>query len=188
MQNRRDFFSRLLGATLGADSAFLATKSIARSAASRPRRKSAEQEEYEQALEMLPTRPFEALGVPRSWSTTQDGFHPISPERIIILDAEHRRQLKLANEGIKQRILTRLRQSKCWNSPPYSNDKLDLIVGIMNNLKTFYQRPETADDRADWTTTYAVREALGSCGLGHGIGLLHDFQRMGTSPCGGQSR
>jgi mannitol/fructose-specific phosphotransferase system IIA component len=55
--------------------------------------------------------------------------------------------------------------------------KLDLIFRLMHVLTAHYRAPHLFPK---WVTMLAKREALGSTGLGHGFGLLHQFQDDGV--------
>jgi hypothetical protein len=129
-------------------------------------------EEYEQ---IVAGSDLNVLGVPVCWSIVREGFHPISPERVVILDPESRRRLSWNDTDLKERIQKVLLQRCTWCNRlmPYSREKLDLIVEMMDILTTFYHRPDFLED---WATRLARREALGSTGIGYGFGLLHDFQ------------
>ncbi len=57
-----------------------------------------------------------------------------------------------------------------------SASKLDLIFRLMHVLSDYYRVPHLFPA---WAIKLAKREALGSTGIGHGFGLLHQFQDDG---------
>jgi hypothetical protein len=51
--------------------------------------------------------------------------------------------------------------------------KFDLLLGFVDHMAAYYQRP---DLKEYWAFRLAQREQLGSCGVGRGFGLVHQFQ------------
>lgn len=117
----------------------------------------------------------ELIGIPRSWSLVLAGFHPFTPERIVVwTPSAWARYGSLASSRIKDQIRQRLLK-RCLKAdePMLSEEKLDLLVGIIDRLTAFYRVPEYFEK---WAERLAVREQLGSTGLGRGFGLFHQFQ------------
>ncbi len=114
------------------------------------------------------------LGVPRCRSLVVEGLHPIAPERVVLVDDAGLRRFRLGHRGIKRRFRE---EEARWRarcpSEPLPQRKLDVCVGLMDRLASHYRRP---DLHGRWARTLWRRELLGSTGIGHGLGLLHDFQ------------
>jgi hypothetical protein len=130
-------------------------------------------EEYEQAL--ASSNGLEALGIPPSWSFVREGFHPLTPERSVIVppDAADPYRYRDLSEQLKERLV----RFATWRDRPYSDNKLLLILWLMDLLTSYYRVPGYLEK---WADTLAKREALGTTGVGHHFGLLHQFQTTGT--------
>ncbi len=124
------------------------------------------------------------LGLPRRRSLIAEGLHPVTPERVVVVDDGDRWRFANRHRGLERRLRREEdRWRKRWpNDPPLPQEKLDLCVGLMDRLTAHYHR---ADLFPGWAKTLWLREGLGSTGIGFGLGLLHDFQpcdtRLGTA-------
>jgi len=117
------------------------------------------------------------LGVPRSWSLVRDGFHPVSPERVVIMPPGHRalRVSRFGNnlEDVKRRILSSERVVEGYGGKlPYGDEKLYANIAIVEFLCSYYRQFDWLDD---WARRLCLREALCATGL-DGFGLVHEFQ------------
>ena len=123
---------------------------------------------------------FNTLGRPRSWSVVQQGFLPISPERVLILYPE---QLgRLANWWRDKQARIRERMQEDASEDIYrkraaedcgSPEQLGLILWLTNELTRYYSASQWWDE---WAYNMAYREALGSTGfLRHGA-MPHQYQ------------
>jgi hypothetical protein len=126
--------------------------------------------EFERIVGMCDS--IDVLGRPQSWSLVREGYHPISPERVIImtdrggdgwLNRSSRIENYLRSSLAEQRRLSAL--------------KLRLIFRLMRAMTDYYGVPHLFPK---WATGLMEREALGSTGLGNGFGLLHQFQDDGN--------
>ena len=182
MINRRNFLDSSLGLGLGNQivNAGTAPRSTDSSANGR---QYPSPNEYEQALAGYDR--LEVLGIPRSWSVVTDGFHPIPPERVVIVSKETPAYLACRStadrDELKARIKKYIVEKHTWSKGrfPYSEAKLDSILSIMNTLATYYRRPDLFEI---WCETGARREALGSTSMGCGVSLLHQFQGCRSFP------
>ena len=113
--------------------------------------------DYERALANPGT--WKYLGRPHSWSLVRQGFHPIVPDRVIIMTEEG---------GWLQGTGSHLRE--LWQGP-LSAEKFAWIVRISQVLTEHYHIPLEG-----WVKGLARREALGSTAMGQGFGLVHQFQ------------
>lgn len=128
---------------------------------------------------------LDLLGRPRSWSLVRDGFHPISPERVIVMsdhggdgwwDRDRRQE-----DSLRATLSEPFKFVSWWGVPMETyrvpENKLDLIFRLMRVMTDHYRVPHLFPK---WATMLAKREALGSTGMGHGFGLLHQFQDDGN--------
>lgn len=127
-----------------------------------------------------------ALGVPRRQSLVEQAFHPVAPERVIICDKEAQRCMVRQHTSLK-RWLRREEAAMLsrWQGELMPVAKLDAVIGLMDRLTAYYRRPELF---ATWARTLTRREGLGTTGIGHGVGVLHDFQRVDCRPVHTASR
>ena len=95
-----------------------------------------------------------ALGLPRSWESVRQGFHPFSPDRIAILPAEGR-----PNPGLVAHRARRVRET-LRDRPPdvpesfWSSDSFRLYVEVAEALGAYY--PGMPAD--DWLRSLAIGE------------------------------
>lgn len=104
----------------------------------------------------------------------EDGFHPVAPERVIVVDNYQAKQYAVHHQGFKRHL--RKLETGWWaarrnHSPPQT--KLDLILGIIEQVTAHYRR---ADLFRDWARAHFHREYLGSTGAWGGLGTIQDFQ------------
>ena len=99
--------------------------------------------EYERILAQTTYLP--ALGIPRSWSVVREGFHPVSPERVVIMKAGQRRDWRAVHERIRERIRMRINDAYWEKRPTQWTAKLDLIVQMVHQLTDYYHMPECLD-------------------------------------------
>ena len=132
---------------------------------------------------------FDKLGRPRSWSVIQQGFLPISPERVLILESERL-------DGLASRWLWRDEQARIRErmqkdaddellNPSESGhyryafrngispEKLGMILWLTNELTRYYAAPQWWEE---WAYHMASREALGSTSTGHRFAMPHQYQ------------
>jgi len=127
---------------------------------------------------------FDVLGRPRFWPLVREGFHPISPERVIVIadmggdgwSGRDRRQEDRLRASLSEPL-----DVISWCGSPIGRshlaaEKLSLIFRLVRAMTDHYQAPHLFPG---WATGLAKREALGSTGMGHGFGLLHQFQDDG---------
>jgi hypothetical protein len=113
---------------------------------------------------------LDVLGRPPSWSLVRDGWHPISPERVIVMTDKGGDGWSSRDRYLEADMRERL--SELDLNP----GKLDLIFRLMQVLTGYYRVPHLFPN---WAMGLAKREALGSTGTGQGFGLLHQFQDDG---------
>src|SRR5262245_46953995 len=144
--------------------------------------------EYERTLAAADR--FELLGLPRSWWVVRQGFHPVAPERVVIVrPGTHDWSNDPRTRELRAALVQKVQRWRLhWDStlapgrdpeplPGYWQVKLDTIFRIIDHLSTHYQAPEHFPVLA---RNMALREALGSTGIGRHLALLHDFQSGGT--------
>ena len=146
-------------------------------------------EEYERIMGR--TGLMDVVGRPRSWSVVSRGFHPFSPERIVVLrsGSDHPwwgrgygvRCGRPARRRIDAQIDAEIEDSKRRN-PGYEpeggwfpDSKRESIYWIMDVMADHY------GDRSrfePWVVGLAGRELLGSTAF-RGCGMAHQFQHDG---------
>ena len=108
----------------------------------------------------------------------RQGFHPFTPERIVILS--RRNSTGVPSAAVKQ-VRERAEERKAhWKESPtlrMRNEKFTLLVQVVGRLTAFYHRQDLF---VDWASRLVLREELGSTCLGSGFGLVHQFQRTET--------
>ena len=166
MIDRRGFLCEALGLSIGSNGLAAAFSG----AASRGFRTNTEQTVYERLFGG--TTDIGWLGVPLCWSEVREGLHPISPKRFFILDAALRKRYSGDLGKLKERV-TECLGGELKGSVLYSDEKLTLILGMMDIMGSYYRRPDLFEA---WSRRLAHREALGSTSVGRGVVLLHDFQ------------
>jgi mannitol/fructose-specific phosphotransferase system IIA component (Ntr-type) len=177
MIDRRHFLGSVVGLTLG-DRAVLA------SAANDPHHPRLPDDLlHRRYLADLAACDLRMLGVPRRRSVIEAGHHPVTPDRVLILDNADLRCLRSRHRGLKKRFRRqedRWRDrcgEKGWTADPLPAEKLDLCVGLMERLTSHYLRSDLFER---WAEMLWKREQLGSTGIGYGFGVLHDYQASGT--------
>ena len=176
--NRRGFLAAGMGIGIGAAGAGLCHSGQAAKGDTPVHGADVTLNEYERIL--ATTNLFNTLGRPRSWSVVQQGFLPISPERVLILYPEQLGRLANWWRDKQARIRERMREDAprtfIANVPPRtaaSAEQLGLILWLTNELTRFYSVPQWWDE---WSYNLAYREALGTTGfLRHGA-MPHQFQ------------
>lgn len=134
--------------------------------------------QYEQVLAR--TRQLSFLGRPTSWSVVRQGFLPISPERVLILEPEESPWNKTpadrwakADFDEKARLRERIARDGKVNCP---DEQLGLILRITGELARYYAATGFWDD---WAYRMACREWLGSTAFGNNAAVPHQFQVQG---------
>lgn len=175
--NRRTFLGAAGGIGLGSLTGIVPTTVAARASTRRPAPKPMPSD-YEQVL--ATTADLNHLGCPRSWSVVRQGFLPIAPERVLLLQPDHRHQHRDAGDewayehrSLRRRIGTKL-AAQGMLLPCV---KLALCTRIAFELACFYRVPEAHGE--DWAYRMACRESLGSTGLGGHIAIPHQYQAVG---------
>lgn len=175
--NRRRFLGTVAGLALGGPSDLV-------SAANGPHRPLlSDDPAHRRYLADLAACDQRMLGVPRRWSLVREGFHPVAPDRVVVLDDADLRRFRSRHRGLKKRFCRqedRWRErcrEKGWTADRLPAEKLDLCVGLMETMASHYWR---SDLFQRWADMLWRREQLGSTGIGYGFGGLHDFQASGT--------
>ena len=142
--------------------------------------------EFERLVAMADS--LDLLGRPHSWSLVRDGFHPISPERVIVMadqggdgwsSRDHCQEDSLRaslDEPLDVRSWCGSLIGSYHVPALLSAGKLNVIFRLMRVMTDHYRVPHLFPK---WATMLARREALGSTGIGYGFGLLHQFQDDG---------
>ena len=148
--------------------------------------------EYERILSQ--TDRMDVLGRPRSWSVVQQGFHPFSPERIVVMPSggdppsrfEYGRHGYRCGPQMRARLDERIDglidehiEFNRRHFPPYTppggwfpESKRESIFWIMDAMTDHYGvRPQFEA----WVVALVGRELLGSTAMG-GFGFAHQFQ------------
>lgn len=129
--------------------------------------------EYERALSA--TTELASLGIPQSWSSVREGFHPFSPERMVIMGRNRLRALSCRHTAIKEKVEDKCSRWKCSEHKlRYSAEKFGLLMSVIDLLVDYYRVPNYFED---WAVRLALREQLGTTGSRHGFGFVHQFQR-----------
>lgn len=123
---------------------------------------------YEEIL--AATDRLDLLGRPRDWSLVRQGFHPVSPERVVIMTEKGGDGWLARDREKDDHLCSRL------DRLGLPAGKLDLILRLMQIVTDHYRVPHLYEP---WVMRLAKREALGSTGMGNGFGLLHQFQDDG---------
>jgi hypothetical protein len=146
-------------------------------------------EEYRRIMARTPL--MDVVGRPRSWSVVSRGFHPFSPERVVVLPSDvdrlrcgggfgGRRGTEVRRR-IDRRIDEEIEETKHRNpgyEPPegwFPDSQRESICRIMDVMVVHY------GDRSKfepWVVGLARRELLGSTAA-HGSALAHQFQYDG---------
>jgi hypothetical protein len=142
--------------------------------------------EYERIL--ATSNLFNTLGRPRSWSVVHQGFLPISPDRVLILDPKHLDGLadRWLWRDEQRHIRERMQEDASAESPSCQNgyrrraaengvstEKLGLILWLTNELTRYYA---ASDWWEEWAYNMTYREALGSTGVGRHSAMPHQYQ------------
>ena len=136
--------------------------------------------EYERIL--ATTNGFNSLGHPRSWSVVRQGFLPISPERVLVLEPYHGTGNRwtystvLRPDHIRARLSRDASQSDYHRSAAQgdlSDEKLGLIIRITGELARFYSVPEYWEN---WAFGMTMRESLGSTCAWRHLAMPHQWQ------------
>lgn len=186
---RRDFLRTSCG--LGMGTAAAGWSGLARAAVPATQAVSIvpQLEEYERIL--ATRKSLNVLGCPRSWSIVQQGFLPISPERVLILQprdtgpsadrwgysAERGRIRERFNKiGVSTNDYHGERMAAGDNRGAPPDAKLGLILQITKELTRYYSVPEHWEEWAYWMT---IREALASTSIGMHVAVPHQWQHYG---------
>ena len=128
-------------------------------------------DEYERIL--ATGNHFIRLGRPRSWSVIQQGFLPISPERVLILEPKYVNGLadRWDWRDEQHRIRERMQKDAAAESPSCQNghrrhaaetvsrpEKLGLILWLTNELTRYYAASEWW---GEWAYNMTYREIAG---------------------------
>lgn len=170
MHDRRGFLKTALGLAASAGTGLVPSQTPSSRSIAPP--STPEQVEYEMILAQSPS--LEWLGLPRDWSVVRQGFHPFAPERVVILTTDHHLKLGRTLANAKKQIRSRFEAwAARFRDHLMASTKFDLLLAFVDHMVAYYQRPDLAED---WAFRLAGREQLGSCGLGHGLGVVHQFQ------------
>jgi hypothetical protein len=142
--------------------------------------------DYERKLSQ--TDRMDALGRPRSWSIVTQGFHPFSPNRIVVMPAEvggwpdRNKYRSLCGPDVRDRIDRRIdeevedtRRRNPGYDPPggwFPDSKRESIYWIMDVMTDHYG---VRSEFEAWVVGLVGRELLGSTAF-RGSGLAHQYQ------------
>lgn len=104
MHDRRGFLKTTLGLAMSAGFDLVPSPAPDHRPSIHP--STPEQVEYEAILARSPD--LELLGLPRDWSVVRLGFHPFSPERVVILTSEYHLKLGRTLADAKKQIWSRI--------------------------------------------------------------------------------
>lgn len=176
--NRRGFFAETLGLGLGLGTAERrAPTGLAHTDSGLP---GPALTEYERILSR--TDALQVLGVPRSWSMVQQGFHPFAPERIAVLPSGEKLRHPMYRQGARRRIedrIAEIRAGYTFDPTDLPPEKLESFFWAMDLITSHYRIPEVFED---WVVRLAARESLGSTGIGGHWGLVHQYQGRHEAP------
>ena len=189
--NRRNFLQAGMGIGIGATAGGLCHSGQAAQGDAAVNGADLHLSEYERIL--ATGDHFNRLGRPRSWSVIQQGFLPIFPERVLILERERLDGLadRWGWRDEHRRILERMQRDAAADLPSCVNghrrraaengvspEKLGMILWLTNELTRFYAASEWWEE---WAYHMTSREALGSTGIGHGSAMPHQYQYDGKT-------
>lgn len=125
----------------------------------------------------------EAVGIPQSWSTVEQGFLPLSPDRVVTI---HRSSL-LAKANRRaflaphlESALNRIIGDKFPDSKSrLPAEKLWLIASIVQAFARYYHRWDIVQP---WLDGLVWREHFCTTGVGRHVAFLHQFQRTTGVP------
>lgn len=123
---------------------------------------------YREIMESTPV--LDLFGLPHSWWHVGNGFHPFSPQRVVVINEPF---LPRWLQKSAARILGDLKADKNWIDVRLRPEKIALIFHMIYGMTSYYGVPTLAES---WTNGLVKRESLGSCGLGAGFALVHQFQ------------
>lgn len=128
----------------------------------------------------LTGKPFpQILGQPHDGSLVRQGWHPFSPERVVILphDLEH----TLSNQRVKTITAGILRTRPAISgihgqqrTQLCQTEKAGYCIRIMKLMTDYYCVPQHL---FDWSRGLIERESLATSRLGIHTGIVHQFQR-----------
>jgi hypothetical protein len=145
--------------------------------------------EYERILSR--TDRMDVLGRPRSWSVVQQGFHPFSPERIVVMPSRDERRDRYGDRcgrQVRARLAERIdrmveddiewTRRQCPSYTPagewFPKSKRESILWIMDAMTDHYRANSHFEP---WVLALVGRELLGSSACGD-YGLAHQFQHL----------
>ena len=131
-------------------------------------------EEYERTLSN--TDQLETFGIPPSWSLVRKGFHPLTPNRVVIMRPDIINWRSDYGMQVFDRVRARLLRSPFLVDSPVPENKLRLIVRLMEIVTLHYR---VAKRMEDWAFRLACREALATTGIGSNAAFPHQFQLEG---------
>ena len=149
------------------------------------------------------SKSLDFLGRPRSWSLVREGFHPIPPERVVVMTQTGYTRNRSEEDALRATLTDSAKlHSACVGKPvwPVGDDdgqgckvcryplsvnlpreKLTLIFRLMRVLTDYYREPHLY---RKWVTGCAKRESLASTGFGCGFAMPHQFQGDGLIQLG----
>jgi hypothetical protein len=136
---------------------------------------------YERTLAL--SDQLDTLGVPRTWSVVQQGFHPFAPGRIAVLPS--RPALRYPGHWTRDSLrriagrIARYRAELGRESADLPREKFASFFRVMDLIARHYRIPEVFED---WVVGPAARESLGSSAFGGHWGLIHQFQLAHEAP------
>ena len=104
-----------------------------------------------------------------------------SPRRVVVFPSEGFAPA-IDSTAVRDRALAELRTLAAnrrdirpsVDELPYSSEKFDLCLAMIESMACYYDRPDLA---LDWAVALCFREALSDYSICSGFGLVHQFQR-----------
>jgi len=135
------------------------------------------QSEYESIITRM--RYMEYLGRPTNWDVVRNGFLPISPERVVILEPEHQPWHKTAGDrwlcapAERDRLLKRIADHGDTNC---CGEQLGLILRITKELASYYSAFEHWEE---WAYRLVLQEDFFPSGVGCHLAAPYQFHVVG---------
>jgi hypothetical protein len=139
---------------------------------------SQQQAAYESIIARM--RHMEYLGRPTSWNVVQNGFLPISPERVLILEPKDSPRHEMAGDrwlwapAKRDRLMKRIADHGETNC---RDEQLGLILRITQELASYYSAMEHWEE---WAYRLALQESFYPSGIGSHLAVPCQFHVVGN--------